>query len=63
MKTGIFVCHCGKNIKQTVNIKEIKNYFKDFTHVAVVEDYAFLCSEPGQDMISENIKKWGSIGL
>jgi heterodisulfide reductase subunit A2 len=57
MKTGIFICHCGHNIKHTVDVKKVSQYFKMFPNVIVSEDYPFVCSEPGQDMIEESIKK------
>ncbi len=59
MKTGIFICHCGHNIKHTVNVKGLSEYFKKYPNVTVSEDYPFVCSEPGQDMISESIEKYG----
>ena len=59
MKTGIFICHCGHNIKHTVDVKKVSEYFKRFPSVVVSEDYPFVCSEPGQDMIEEAIKKHG----
>jgi heterodisulfide reductase subunit A len=57
MKTGIFICHCGHNIKHTVDVKKVSQYFKMFPNVIVSEDYPFVCSEPGQDLIEESIKK------
>jgi heterodisulfide reductase subunit A len=59
MKTGIFICHCGHNIKHTVDVKKVRDYFSKYLSVTVSEDYPFVCSEPGQDMISESIKKHG----
>ena len=59
MKTGIFICHCGHNIKHTVDVKKVSEYFKRFPSVVVSEDYPFVCSEPGQDMIEQAIKKHG----
>jgi heterodisulfide reductase subunit A len=59
MKTGIFICHCGHNIKHTIDIEWLKDYFSKFPSVTVSEDYPFMCSEPGQDMIRENIEKNG----
>ncbi len=59
MKTGIFICHCGHNIKHTVDVKKISQYFKGFPNVVVSEDYPFVCSEPGQDMIHESIEREG----
>jgi len=59
MRTGIFICHCGHNIKHTVDVKKLREYFSTFPGVVVSEDYPFVCSEPGQDMIQESIKKQG----
>lgn len=59
MKTGIFICHCGHNIKHTVNVKGLSGHFKGLPGIVVSEDYPFVCSEPGQDMISESIEKYG----
>ena len=59
MRTGIFICHCGHNIKHTVDVKKLSDYFKKYLSVAVAEDYPFVCSEPGQDMIKESIEKYG----
>ncbi len=59
MKTGIFICHCGHNIKHTVDVKKVREYFSKFPNVTVSADYPFVCSEPGQDMIKDNIEKQG----
>jgi heterodisulfide reductase subunit A2 len=59
MKTGIFICHCGHNIKHTIDVKKLSQYFKKYPGVTVAEDYPFVCSEPGQDMIRDNIEKQG----
>jgi heterodisulfide reductase subunit A2 len=59
VKTGIFVCHCGHNIKHTVDVKRVSRFFKDQPSVVVSVDYPFVCSEPGQDMIAESITKYG----
>jgi len=59
MKTGIFICHCGHNIKHTVDVAGLSEYFKKYPQVTVSEDYPFLCSEPGQNMITDSIEKQG----
>jgi heterodisulfide reductase subunit A2 len=59
MKTGIFICHCGHNIKHTVDVKKLSEYFKKYLGVVVSQDYPFVCSEPGQDMIHGSIEKYG----
>ncbi len=57
MKIGIFICHCGHNIKGTVDIERLKDYFTGL-QITCVEDYPFMCSEPGQALIKSSIKKY-----
>ncbi|HBA53204.1 CoB--CoM heterodisulfide reductase iron-sulfur subunit A family protein [Syntrophorhabdus aromaticivorans] len=59
MKIGIFLCHCGHNIKHTVDVARVKEYFQKFLNVAVAEDYPFLCSEPGQELIRSRTEAEG----
>ena len=59
VKAGVFICHCGHNIKQTVDVKRLREYFGSLPHVAVAADYPFVCSEPGQDLVRESIEKEG----
>ncbi len=59
MKIGLFLCHCGHNVKGTVDVAYLSQYFKDYPHVKVSCDYPFLCSKPGQEMIKEAVIKHG----
>jgi len=56
MRIGIFICHCGHNIKSTVDIDKIKEFFTGSINITSVLDYPFLCSEPGQALIKNSIK-------
>jgi len=38
-KVGVYVCHCGENIKGAVNIQEVVEYCKGLPDVVVVRDY------------------------
>ena len=58
MKTGIFICHCGHNIKHSVDVKALSEYFKSIPNVYISTDYSFVCSEPGQDLIRKSIEKY-----
>jgi len=51
------VCHCGLNIAGTVNIKEVMEDAKKQPNVIVAKDYVYTCSDPGQEMIRQDIKK------
>jgi heterodisulfide reductase subunit A len=56
-RVGVFVCHCGLNIAGTVNIKEITDAASKTPDVVVAADHRYLCSEPGQALIKDNIKQ------
>jgi len=55
-KTGVFVCHCGKNISATVNIEKVVEEIGKNQNVTVCKDYKYMCSEPGQNLLTETIK-------
>jgi heterodisulfide reductase subunit A2 len=58
-KIGVYVCHCGTNISQTVDIASVVEFSKTLPNVTVVKEYKYMCSDPGQEMIKEDIKKDG----
>jgi len=57
---GIYICHCGTNIAATVDVKELVQFSSTLPYVKVARDYAYLCSDPGQDLIKKDIRE-GSI--
>lgn len=58
-KIGVYVCHCGTNIAGKVNPPAVAAFAGTLKDVAVARDYKFMCSDPGQDMIIQDIKKMG----
>lgn len=56
-KTGVFVCHCGINIAGTVDVKKIAKELSKHKGVAHSEDYVYMCSDPGQNLIIDAIKE------
>ena len=56
-KIGVFVCHCGINIAQTVDVDELTKYAKKLDGVVVSEDYKYMCSDLGSKLIKDSIKK------
>ncbi len=56
-KVGVYICHCGENIAGAVNIEEVKKFAEKLPDVVVVRDYLFMCSDPGQELIKEDIRK------
>jgi len=54
-RVGVFVCHCGVNIAQMVNIDEVVKYTAGLPNVAFATDHKYMCSDPGQDQIKKAI--------
>ena len=59
LKIGVYICHCGTNIAGKVNINEVLEFAKTLPDVTVVRDYKFMCSDPGQGLIQNDIKMFG----
>jgi len=56
-RIGVFLCHCGTNIAGVVDIPALAEYVRGLPGVVYVEDYKFMCSQPGQELLKEAIKK------
>ena len=54
-RIGVYVCHCGTNIAGKVAVEKIAEYARELPGVVVSRDYRFMCSEPGQEQIREDI--------
>ena len=59
VKTGVYICHCGTNISATVDVKDVADYSQGLETVTLAREYAYMCSDPGQDLIKEDIKELG----
>ncbi|MGQ9551824.1 MAG: FAD-dependent oxidoreductase [Candidatus Bathycorpusculaceae bacterium] len=55
-RVGVYVCHCGLNIAGVVDVEKVVEYAKTLPDVAVARHYTYMCSEPGQRMIQDDIK-------
>jgi heterodisulfide reductase subunit A len=58
-RTGVFVCHCGINIAGTVDVKRVAGELAGYPGVVHSEDYLYMCSDPGQNLIKKAIKEQG----
>ncbi|NLI16490.1 MAG: CoB--CoM heterodisulfide reductase iron-sulfur subunit A family protein [candidate division Zixibacteria bacterium] len=56
LKIGVYVCDCGINIASKVNVAEVVEFAKNLPDVTVAKEYKFMCSDPGQDLIKQDIK-------
>jgi heterodisulfide reductase subunit A len=55
-RIGVFVCHCGSNIAGTLDIDRIIETAKTFPGVVQAEDYKYMCSDPGQNLVQKMIQ-------
>ena len=55
-RIGVYVCHCGTNIAQTVDVADVAEYARTLPNVVVVREYKYMCSDPGQDLIKKDIE-------
>ena len=56
IKTGVYVCHCGTNIAGTVDVAAVAEFAKELEGVVIARDYTYMCSDPGQDLIKQDIQ-------
>ncbi|MDH5745466.1 MAG: 4Fe-4S binding protein [Candidatus Bathyarchaeota archaeon] len=56
-KIGIFVCECGGNIGNVVDVNAVLEAVKNWEGVVVAKYNKYLCSKPAQEMIIDAIKK------
>ncbi len=58
-KIGVYVCHCGANIAGIIDVGSVAEFARGLPSVVVARDYKFVCSDPGQDLIKNDIKELG----
>ncbi|MFC2017235.1 4Fe-4S binding protein [Chloroflexota bacterium] len=58
-RIGVYVCHCGSNIAGTVDVEQVVEFAQGLDSVVVARAYKFMCSDPGQNLIKQDIKDFG----
>src|SRR3972149_8051953 len=56
-RIGVFICHCGGNISNTVDVPRVKEAAKSLSNVQVAETFEYVCSNPGQETIKKAIQE------
>lgn len=56
-RVGVYVCQCGGNISDVVDTQEVAATVRLIPGVALSRVHSFMCSEPGQAMIADDIRK------
>lgn len=58
-RVGVYICHCGTNIAGIVDVKAVTTFAAGLENVVVARDYAYMCSDPGQSLIVDDIRQMG----
>jgi heterodisulfide reductase subunit A len=56
-RIGVYVCHCGSNIAGVVDCAAVADYGQGLPDVIVSRHDGYLCSEPGQNQIKNDIRE------
>ena len=56
-RIGIYVCHCGGNISDHVNVKEVADALEGEAGVEVSRTHMFACSDASQQEMIDEIKE------
>jgi heterodisulfide reductase subunit A len=56
-RIGVYVCWCGTNIAKIVDVEAVAAKIAKLPNIVIAKDYKYMCSDPGQDMIVNDIKE------
>ncbi len=55
-RIGVYVCHCGGNISDVVDVDRVAQELGQDEDVAVARHVMFMCSDEGQQSITDDIR-------
>jgi heterodisulfide reductase subunit A len=58
-RIGVYICHCGVNISATVDVEQVAEFAATLPGVVVARNYLYMCSDPGQSLIQQDIEEQG----
>jgi heterodisulfide reductase subunit A len=58
-RVGVYVCYCGGNISDVVDVEAVVAAINELPNVVVAKANTFMCSDPGQQLIMEDIETLG----
>ncbi|MCF6241836.1 MAG: FAD-dependent oxidoreductase [Bacteroidales bacterium] len=62
-KIGVYICHCGGNISDYVDVEKVRDAIKDIKGVEISVDTMFACADSSQKQIYNDIKEKQLDGL
>ena len=57
-RIGVYICHCGTNIAGMIDVDAVAADAAELNNVVVSRDYAYMCSDPGQALIKDDIREY-----
>ena len=58
-RIGVYVCNCGGNIGDVVKCDMVAHSLGRLPNVTVARSNMFMCSDPGQKLIADDIQEKG----
>ena len=58
-RIGVFICHCGKNIANYLDVEKLTEETKKLPNVEYCDHWMFVCSEDSCKKIKESIREKG----
>jgi heterodisulfide reductase subunit A len=56
-RIGVYICMCGTNIAKVVDVEAVAGFASELPNVVIAKTYKYMCSNPGQEMIVQDIKE------
>jgi heterodisulfide reductase subunit A2 len=56
-RIGVYICHCGGNISDYVDVEEISRMLKDENGIVISKDVMFACADSNQKAMISDIKE------
>ena len=58
VRIGVYICHCGTNIAGTVNVEHLAASAASLPGVVIARHYKYMCSDPGQELIRQDVSEF-----
>lgn len=56
-RIGVYICWCGSNIAKMIDVQRVAQEAQRIPNVVMARDYKYMCSDPGQETLINDIKK------
>jgi heterodisulfide reductase subunit A2 len=56
-RIGVYICDCGANIAGALDVKAVVDDAAALPGVVMAREYKYVCSEPGQELIRQDIQE------